>query len=304
MAKVQKRKTARKKRNTQGVVIKNKVKNETPIKKIRMQTKRMAVSKTKSKKFYVIANWKMNPTTAPRAKALFGAISERSRRLKYTNIVVCPPFLYIDTLKSGYSGRKIAFGAQTCFLEESGPFTGEVSAPMIKSVGGEYVILGHSERRAMGETDEDIRTRADNALNSNLTPVICIGEDARDEDGDYLAVIKNQVHAIFYGMSRDWLRRVIIAYEPIWAIGKTGKDAVTAHGLHETGMYIRKILAEMFDKSIAIEQRILYGGSVKAENASALIDGTQVEGFLVGSASLNAEEFFGIAEAVEDYAKR
>lgn len=304
MVKAQKRKTAIKKRETKRVAIKKKPQKATPTKRVRTHVKRKVAPETNSKKFYVIANWKMNPTTVARAETLFDATNERARSLKHTNIVICPPFLYLDTLKNRYSGKKIAFGAQTCFVEDHGPFTGEVSAPMVKSVGGEYVILGHSERRAMGETDEEIRARADNALNSNLTPVICIGEDVRDDDGDYLGVIKNQVHAIFYGMSRDWLRRVIIAYEPIWAIGKTGKDAVTAHGLHETGMYIRKVLAEMFDKSIAIEQRILYGGSVKAENAAALIDGTQVEGFLVGSASLDAEEFLEIIEAVESYAKK
>ncbi|MEX0933188.1 MAG: triose-phosphate isomerase [Candidatus Paceibacterota bacterium] len=304
MVKAQKRKTVVKKRNTRRIAITKKTHKVTPIKKVRAQIKRRVASEVESKKFYVIANWKMNPTTLLKAEALFGAIRDGSRLLKHAKTIVCPPFLYLNTLKDGYSGKKVAFGAQTCFVEEYGPFTGEVSAPMIKSVGGEYVILGHSERRAMGETDEDVRARANSALSANLTPIICIGEHARDDDGEYLAVIKNQVHAIFYGMSRDWLRRVIIAYEPIWAIGKTGKDAVTAHGLHETGMYIRKVLAEMFDKSIAIEQRILYGGSVKAENAAALIDGTQVEGFLVGSASLNAEEFLKIIEAVESYAKK
>ena len=303
MVKVQKRKTVTKKRGARRLAIKKKVQKVTSTKKVRVQVKRKTASEAVSKKFYVIANWKMNPTTAMKAEALFDTISERSRLLKHTKVVVCPPFLYLDTLKNRYSGKKVAFGAQTCFLEESGAFTGEVSAPMIKSVGGEYVILGHSERRATGETDEDIRARADSALSANLTPVICIGEDARDDDGDYLSVIKNQAHAIFYGMSRDWLRRVIIAYEPIWAIGKTGKDAVTAHELHETAIYIRKVLAEMFDKSIAIEQRVLYGGSVKPENAQQLIDGTQVEGFLVGSASLDTEEFIEIAEAVEKYAK-
>lgn len=304
MVKVQKRKIANRKRDTVRISIKKKVQKATPAKKERTQPKIKVASETAARKFYVIANWKMNPATAMRADALFDEVNKRSRRLKHTKIVICSPFLYLDRLKSRYSGKKIAFGAQTCFAEEHGPFTGEVSAPMIKSVGAEYVILGHSERRAMGETDEDIRVRADIALSSNLTPIICIGEDARDDEGEYLGVIKNQIHAIFYGMSRDWLRRVIIAYEPIWAIGKTGKDAVTAHGLHETGMYIRKILAEMFDKPIAIEQRILYGGSVKAENAAALIDGTQVEGFLVGSASLDADEFLEITEAVENYAKQ
>ena len=262
------------------------------------------VEKKESKEMFVVANWKMNPTTVSEARALFTGIKDGLRVARNSNIVICPPFVYLDTLNSLYKGKKITFGVQTCFAEKEGSFTGEVGAEMARSVGARYVILGHSERRAMGETNEDVRARVQRALEADLTPIVCIGEHKRDNDGEYLEVIKGQLHSLFYGMSRDWLSRIVIAYEPIWAIGKSGKEAVTAHALHETAIYIRKVLAGLFDKKTAIAQTVLYGGSVKPGNAAELVDGTQINGFLVGSASLAATDFLKIVDAVESYAKR
>jgi triosephosphate isomerase len=257
-----------------------------------------------SRKFLVVANWKMNPPILSEARSLFSAVKDSSRALKNTTIVVCPPFVYLDALKATYSGKKISFGAQTVFTESAGPYTGEVSAEMVKSVGGKYVILGHSERRTMGEDDKGVRARLESAIEAGLTPIVCIGESTRDEEGEYLSLIRNQLNSLFYSLSRDWLKRVVIAYEPIWAIGKTGNDAVTPHALHETAIFIRKVLSEMFDRRTAIGQSILYGGSVKKENAAALIDATQISGFLVGSASLDNEEFMSIVSLVEAYGER
>jgi len=257
-----------------------------------------------SQRFLVVANWKMNPPTLSEARSLFSAVKDFSRTLKSTAIVVCPPFVYLDALKALYGGKKIAFGAQTVFGEKAGPYTGEVSADMVKSVGGSYVIIGHSERRAMGENDKAARARLEKAIEAGLTPIVCIGESVRDDEGEYLSLLRNQLNSLFYSLSRDWLKRVVIAYEPIWAIGKTGNDAVTPHALHETAIFIRKVLSEMFDKRTAIGQSILYGGSVKKENAAALIDARQINGFLVGSASLDAEEFMSIVSAVEEYGER
>jgi triosephosphate isomerase (TIM) len=305
MVKVQNKKTATKKRPVSRVITKKLTfSKKMPKKRPVVTPKKLEITEGERKTYQVIANWKMNPASVSEARNLFNDIKDRTRLLKRTRLVLCPPLPYLEHLKNLYSGKKITFGAQTCFVEHTGSFTGEIGAPMIKSVGADYVILGHSERRAMGETDETIRVRIDSALSAHLTPVVCIGESVRDDEGDYLALIKQQMQSLFYGMSRDWLRRVVIAYEPIWAIGKTGKDAVTGHSLHETAIYIRKVLSEMFDKSIAIEQKILYGGSVKAENAASLIDGTQIDGFLVGSASLDSDEFVKITEAVEAYAKQ
>lgn len=286
-------------------VIKQKAQPKATTKKeVKKAPLRKAAQPEGKEQYLLVANWKMNPETALEARTIFTDIKDRSRALRETHLVVCPPAPFIGELRGRYSGKKLSFGAQTCFAETRGSFTGEVSAPMIKSVGGTYVIVGHSERRAMGETDEDVRARINAVLEADLTPIVCIGETERDSDGEYLSVIREQIRALFSGMSRDWLARVVIAYEPIWAVGKNSKRAVTTHELHETSIYIRKVFAEMFDKTIAIKQRILYGGSVDHQNAAALIDGTQIDGFLVGRASLDAESFLGIADAIEMYAKR
>jgi len=304
MVTAQQKRTQKNRKKTKLTKSKKVVLKKISIKKKPRASTTRKTRESQSARFLVVANWKMNPVTLSEAKALFLTIKDKSRVFKETKLVICPPSIYFDSVKGRYSGKKILFGAQTCFIETHGSFTGEISAEMIKSAGGEYVILGHSERRKMGETDSDVRARVEKALEANLTPIVCVGEQARDSDGEYLSVIKEQLHALFYGMSHDWLGQIIIAYEPIWAIGKSGKEAVTPHALHETAIYIRKVLSELFDKRLAIEQRILYGGSVEPENAEDLIDGTQVEGFLVGHASLNANEFIKIAEAVENYAKR
>lgn len=255
------------------------------------------------KKFIVVANWKMNPATLSEAKTLFNKVKDNIRQIRDTDIVICPPAVYLDSLSALYRGKKISLGAQTIFPKPTGSFTGEMSAEMVKSVGAKYVIVGHSERRKMGETDEDVKARINAALAADLIPIVCIGEKERDNDGEYLSVIRDQIHALFYGTSRDWFSRVVIAYEPIWAIGKNSKGAVTMHALHETAIYIRKVLSELFDKKSALAATILYGGSVDPSNAGELIDGTQTDGFLVGRASLSADQFLEILSTVENYAK-
>lgn len=289
-------KKTEKKKNTKKVVTKKTVSKNTSSKSVG--------SDAAKKRYLVVGNWKANPSMLSEARNLFNGIKDKVRQVRLTDIVVCPPYVYLDNLSNLYKGKKILLGAQTVFSEQTGSYTGEVGAEMVKSVGAAYTIIGHSERRKMGETDEDVKARINAALASGLIPIVCIGENERDNDGEYLSVIKDQIQAIFYGTSRDWFRRVVIAYEPIWAIGKNSKGAVTMHALHETAIYIRKVLSELFDKKTALAATVLYGGSVDANNAAELIDGTQVDGFLVGRASLEAESFLEIIAAVEEYAKK
>lgn len=277
-------------------------------KNLKVATNKRSPNKKESagskKRYLVVGNWKENPATLVEARSLFNGVKDGVRTVRSTDIVICPPFVYLDNLSNLYKGKKISLGSQTIFTEQTGSFTGEVGAEMVKSVGGNYTIVGHSERRAMGETDEDVKARINAALASDITPIVCIGEDERDSDGEYLTAIREQIQAIFYGTSRDWFNRVVIAYEPIWAIGKNSKGAVTTHALHETAIYIRKVLSELFDKRSALAATILYGGSVDPSNAAELIDGTQVDGFLVGRASLSPDSFLEIVKTVEDYAKK
>ena len=246
----------------------------------------------------VIGNWKMNPQTADKAVSLFEGI-KITTKLKDVDVVVAPPYIYIDELALGYKGSKIAFGAQDVSFEESGAFTGDISAGMLKDVGVSYVIVGHSERRAGGETNQDVQKKVAAVLAAKMRPVLCIGESERDKDADYLAFLREEIVSALGELSPKELKKVVIAYEPIWAIGKGASAAMDAHSLHQMVVFVRKVLTETFDAKIAKAIPILYGGSVKAENSEELIAEGEIDGFLVGGASLDPENFGGILETVE-----
>lgn len=254
--------------------------------------------------FIIAANWKTNPTTLKEARALFESTKQKVRTLRNTDVILAPPLVFLSAITSDYGGKKIQFAAQDLSIHKGGSHTGDVSGEEIKSAGAEYVIVGHSERREAGETDEVVKEKTMRALDAGLRPIVCIGEHTRDADGSYLSYIREQIKAIFWGMSKDWLSKTLIAYEPIWAIGKTAEESVTPHALHETAIYIRKTLVDLFDKRHALAYPILYGGSVEPTNAEELVDNTGINGFLVGHASLEPESFEKIISSVEAYAKR
>lgn len=256
-----------------------------------------------TQRFIVAANWKTNPESLKEALSLFESSKAAARTLRSTDIILAPPLVFLYALTSEYSGQKVRFAAQDLSVHEAGSHTGEVSGEQIKNAGAACVIVGHSERRAAGEDDELVKEKTARALDAGLHPIVCIGEKKRDDEGAYLEVIRKQLEAIFFGMSKDWFSRVTIAYEPIWAIGKTAEESVTPHALHETAIYIRKVLVDLFDKRHALACPILYGGSVEPENAEELISNTGVNGFLVGHASLTTESFGKIVSTVETYAK-
>lgn len=246
----------------------------------------------------VIANWKMNPQTFAEAKRLFNGIKKAAGKYTRVKTVVCPPFVFLGDLAYGYSGRRILFGSQNIFLEDRGSYTGEISPLQVKDSGAVYSVIGHSERRARGETDADVKSKLALALKHKLVPVLCIGEHERDHHGKYLAFLRHQISTAFKGVKPKDMSRVVIAYEPIWAIGKTGSDAITPKKLHETVLFIRRVLLELYTKKIAFDVTILYGGSVEPENTLALFEEGTVQGFLVGHASLSAESFGRILEIV------
>lgn len=254
----------------------------------------------KKQKKLIIGNWKMNPGTHTEASLLFKGISKQASKYKNVDIVLCPPYVFLDKLSSGYSGTKIAFGGQNLYFEESGAHTGEVSASQLYSVGADYVIIGHSERRAMGETDIGVQNKIKIALSHSLTPIVCIGESDRDSHGKYLMFLRKQITTALKGIKIADVNKVVIAYEPIWAIGKTGKDAITPQKLHETSLFIRRVLLETYTKKVAMDMKILYGGSVKPNNAEELLRDGEVLGFLIGGASLDAENFTSILETANN----
>lgn len=236
----------------------------------------------------IVGNWKSYITTFKEAKALFKEIEKALPRQVKSDVVVCPPFPFIDYLSDSYGGERISFGAQDVHFE-IGAATGTVSAPALKSVGVRYVIVGHAERRAMGETDEIVSKKVGAALDEKLVPIVAIGENSHDKDGHYLKELEENIERSLASVQEKDLKKLVIAYEPVWAIGAPlPPDART---IRETIIFIRKVLAGMFDRSAALKTRIIYGGAVDDENAEELIQSSGAHGFLLGRASVDAEKF-------------
>jgi triosephosphate isomerase len=240
----------------------------------------------------IAGNWKMNRTCSE-AVALIRDIT-KGYRPGDVDVAVCPPFTALRDAKEALDGTGIKLGAQNVYHEDSGAYTGEVSVPMLKDVGVELVIVGHSERRhVFGEPDELINKKVSKVLRSGLTPILCVGETlGQREEGRTEDVVRHQVAEGLKGLTEEETGRVIIAYEPVWAIG-TGRSA-TAEDANGVIEYIRGILAKLAGQQRADAIRILYGGSVNAKNAASLLQQPHVDGALVGGASLKADEFLGI----------
>lgn len=230
-------------------------------------------------------------TVIDEAKALVQDLKGRVQNVTNVEIVVCPPFISLQAVKDVLAGSKLGLGAQNVFWEKNGAFTGEVSAPMLKSVGCAYVIIGHSERRTyFGETDSTVNKRIFAALTEGLKPIVCVGETLEErEAGKTFDVIKRQITGGLANLSTEQMAPVVIAYEPVWAIG-TGKTATPAQA-QEVHAFIRQLLKELFGQATADATRLQYGGSVKPENAAELMSQPDIDGALVGGASLKAETF-------------
>lgn len=213
------------------------------------------------------------------------------------DVVIAVPFTHLASVAAVIDQNKLGLGAENCADHLKGAYTGEVSAPMVASTGATYVILGHSERRQYyGETSEILKEKVNLALANNLTPIFCIGEVLEErENGTYLDVVKKQIEDALFGLSADDFSKLILAYEPVWAIG-TGKTA-TDDQAEEMHAHIRNVIAEKYGKEIAENTSILYGGSCKPSNAKALFAKPNVDGGLIGGASLKAEDFMGIVTA-------
>jgi len=241
----------------------------------------------------IAGNWKMNKTP-DEAKRLVDGLIPLVRGAQDVDVVVCPPFVCIPAAAEALKGSNVRLGAQNMHFEASGAYTGEVSADMLKSLGVEYVILGHSERRQyFGETDEGVNKKAKVALAAGLTPIICVGETLEErENGITAEVVCKQTKLALLGLSAEQAAEVVIAYEPIWAIG-TGKTA-TAEDANETIGTIRGAVAEVYGDDTAFSVRIQYGGSMKPGNAKELMAMPEIDGGLIGGAALKAEDFAGI----------
>jgi triosephosphate isomerase len=242
---------------------------------------------------FIAGNWKMNLNRAS-AVALAEGVAKASASIADVDIAVCPPSCYLEAVGKALVGSKVGLGAQNMYHEKEGAFTGELSAAMLLDLGCKYVILGHSERRhILGETDAAINKKVHAAFVAGLTPIVCVGELlAEREAGKTLDVIKTQFAGSLAGLTPEQMAKTVIAYEPVWAIG-TGKVA-TPQQAEEVHLSLRKIMTEHYNSAISESVVIQYGGSVKPDNAAELLGQPNIDGALVGGASLKVDQFMGI----------
>lgn len=250
------------------------------------------------RKKIVAGNWKMN-TTLEEGVQLAKEVNEALATTEGVkcDVVICVPFTHLAIINQVIDKNRLGLGAENCADHLKGAYTGEVSAPMVASTGANYVILGHSERRQYyGETPEILKTKVNLALEEGLTPIFCIGEVLEQrEDGSYLDVVKAQIEESLFDLDAEQFGKLILAYEPVWAIG-TGKTA-TDDQAQEMHAFIRKVIADKYGKEVADNTSILYGGSCKPSNAAQLFAKPDVDGGLIGGASLKCADFMGIVNA-------
>lgn len=238
----------------------------------------------------------MNPDTLDAAKALFGALSRKSAKVPQVSVIIVPPAPFVPAL-SGKKNQTIAIGAQDVSVEERGAFTGSVSATQIATSGATYALVGHSERRNAGDTDAIVAQKAVRAINAGMKIILCVGEKERDQNAHYLRAIREQILTVFNAITdKKQIKSVIIAYEPVWAIGKSFALAPKPADIHEMSLYIKKVAIEALGKNDGLKMQVLYGGSVNSENAEGMLRDGAIDGLLIGRQSLEAEAFSTIID--------
>jgi triosephosphate isomerase len=246
----------------------------------------------------LVANWKNNPKSAAEAADILTGLSRKSALYKKLALHIAPPYTYFESV-SKRAMKFASLASQDIFFSTEGSHTGSVTADILKSFGVRLSIVGHSERRALGETSEVVATKVRTAFASGIVPLVCIGESERDEAGDHLQVIQDQLKFSLEGIRRkEDAEKLIIAYEPVWAIGKRAAEAITSTDLAEMVIFIKKALTDIFGREAADAIPVLYGGSVDATNAESLYRETGIRGFLVGRASLDPKQFSEIAKTL------
>lgn len=249
------------------------------------------------KKKIIIGNWKTNPTSLDEARKLFLMARKQAQKLSaQTEVIIAPPFVYLIPLSK--LAEKVSLSAQTVSIFTEGSHTGEVSAPMLKSIGVRYCIVGHSERRQMGDTDHDISKKIRALLELDIVPILCVGESTRDDQGNFFSDLKGQIIASLSGVPKADIARIIFAYEPVWAVG--GKIALGPKDVHESMLFIRKVIAEVYEHEIAMSIRIIYGGSVNVRDVRDIVELGEVDGVLVGRDSLNKINFPEIIKIISE----
>ncbi len=237
-------------------------------------------------KSILVCNWKMNPATYKEAKILFDATKKAADKSKGLQVIVAPPALYLRELSKGYRG-KVSFAVQNGSADVSGAHTGEISFAQAKDSRAQYAIIGHAERRAMGETNDVVSAKVSEACKAGVIPVVCVGELSRSGAGEHFTHVREQLRSALSKVPPVFLKKVLIAYEPVWAIGAA--KPMTPRDMHEMSIFIRKTIVEFYGEA-GMEMKILYGGSVDETSARAMIIDGDVRGLLVGRASAEPKQ--------------
>lgn len=242
-----------------------------------------------------VANWKMNPPTFAEAKKLLETTRRAAEEARGVSVIVAPPSLFLRDLRTSYKGRSLTFAAQNAHAEKSGSYTGEISMAQVRDARATHCIVGHAERRKMGETNEDVKKKVIAALEAGLVPILCVGETVRSSDGDFYPFVREQLSSALHDVPATKVSKVIIAYEPVWAIG--AEAAMQPRDMQEMAIFIRKTLVEMHGQS-SMKAKILYGGSVDETNAGEMLIGGDVHGLLVGRASTDYRRLPALLDAL------
>jgi triosephosphate isomerase len=246
----------------------------------------------------IVGNWKMNPTSLDEARSIARKIKRAAALLVSAEAVICPPLPFIAPCTPRAESKHFHMGAQSVSSElERGPFTGEVSASMLKEMAVEYVIVGHSEQRSRGESDSMVAKKAFAVLEAGSSPIICVGEISRDEAATYLETLKAQIKRSLEGIAPKYTGKIVLAYEPVWAIG--AQEAMKNEDIYESSLFVKKVFSDIFGPEAGVNVRVLYGGSVNYRNAPDIISIGKVDGLLVGRESVNAPGFVELLKAVD-----
>lgn len=242
----------------------------------------------------LIANWKMAPDTAVEAVRLAKATSIISKKYKkHLSVIACVPYIYLTTVKK--AAPALILGAQDVAPGTNVAATGSIGAMMLKGNKVSYAIVGHSECRSSGDTNELVKTKLDRLMEKKLTPILCVGEKTRDDRGWYLSAVKDQVESALAGLARPELKRLVIAYEPVWAIGAGAEREATPDECREMIMFVRKLITDLYDARTAQSMTIVYGGSVSEDNAALFVADGCADGLLVGRVSLDSKRLHKLA---------
>ncbi len=246
-------------------------------------------------KAIIVANWKMNPATMREAKGLFDATKKAANAAKNVQLIVAPPAIFLRELKTRYKAKRIAFALQNASAEVGGAYTGDTSLVQAKDAGVSYSIVGHSERRAKGETNEEAGKVVAAALICGMTPILCVGERTRSQGGEHFNFVKEQLRAGFADVEPSKVTKVLVAYEPVWAIG--GEQSMSPRDMHEMAIFIRKSIVG-FKGEQGMNIKILYGGSANESNTVPMLEESGIQGLLVGHVSIDASRFAALISSI------